>query len=173
MLLPRSVDAYVALLGILKAGAAYVPLDPEYPADRVAYILEDSGARALVTTAELAGHQSTFRGVIVRMDADRAAIEAESSARLPGETVGVGPRDLCYVIYTSGSTGRPKGVMVEHRSACHRVRAEGRIYQARPDDRVYQGFSLTRPSRRWHPRSTQPRAAASLNAQARPPCRTG
>src|SRR5213078_270205 len=71
-----------------------------------------------------------------------AAIAAESHARLaPGE-VGNGPRDLCYVIYTSGSTGRPKGVMIEHRSACHLVSAEGRIFGVRPSDRVYQGFSL-------------------------------
>src|SRR6266704_4041321 len=57
--------------------------------------------------------------------------------------VGVGPRDLCYIIYTSGSTGHPKGVMIEHRSACHLVCAEGRIYGVRPDDRVYQGASLS------------------------------
>src|SRR5439155_1665050 len=142
MLLPRSVDAYATLLGILKAGAAYVPIDPEYPADRVAYILEDSGAGALVTTADLAGRYEAFGGVVVRVDADRDAIAVESPARLPRGEVGVGPRDLCYVIYTSGSTGRPKGVMIEHRSACHLVRAEGGIYQPRPDDRVYQGFCL-------------------------------
>src|SRR5213076_3627411 len=78
MLLPRSVDAYATLLGILKAGAAYVPIDPEYPADRVAYILEDSGAGALVTTADLARRHAAFGGAVVRVDADRAAIDAES-----------------------------------------------------------------------------------------------
>src|SRR5207245_7093460 len=57
--------------------------------------------------------------------------------------VGVGPRDLCYVVDTPGSTGRPKGVMIEHRSACHLVRAEGRLFEVRPEDRVYQGASLS------------------------------
>src|SRR5947207_3908974 len=142
MLLPRSIDAYTSLLGILKAGAAYVPIDPEYPADRVAYILENSGAVALVTTAALAESQAAFGGLVVRMDADRETIRAQSCARLPRNAVGVGPRDLCYVIYTSGSTGRPKGVMIEHRSACHPVCAEARIFAVRPVDRVYQGFSL-------------------------------
>src|SRR5713226_2511231 len=139
MRLPRSVDAYAALLGILKSGAAYVPIDPEYPEDRVAYILEDSGAGALVTTAELAGPHAAFAGAVVRVDADRGAIAADSSARLPREETGVGPRDLCYIIYTSGSTGRPKGVMIEHHNASSLVLAEGHIYGARPEDRVYQG----------------------------------
>ncbi|MGH7163465.1 MAG: amino acid adenylation domain-containing protein, partial [Planctomycetota bacterium] len=143
MLLPRSADAYAALLGILKAGAAYVPLDPEHPGDRAAYVLENSGAQALVTAGSLAAGHAAFGGAIVRLDADDAAIAAESPKRLPRDEVGVGPRELCYVIYTSGSTGRPKGVMVEHRSACHLVRAEGEVFGVRPVDRVYQGASLT------------------------------
>src|SRR5207247_11377447 len=125
-----------------KAEAAYVPIDPEYPADRVAYILQDSGADALVTTAELARRQR-FDGTVICVDTDRDAIAAESPARLGPEELGVGPRDLCYVIYTSGSTGRPKGVMIEHRNACNLVCAEGRIFEVGPEDRVYQGFSLS------------------------------
>src|SRR6266568_9408084 len=142
LLLARSADTYAALLGILKAGAAYVPIDPEYPAERIAYILENSNAAALVTTSALAQRVAGFGGTLIRVDADGAAIEAESPARLARNASGVGPSDLCYVIYTSGSTGRPKGVMIEHRSACHLVCAEGRIFQVRPEDRVYQGFSL-------------------------------
>jgi non-ribosomal peptide synthetase-like protein len=142
MLLRRSVDAYAAILGILKSGAAYVPIDPEYPADRVAYILEDSGAEALVTSADLARRHAAFEGAVVRVDADRDAIAAEKPSRLTREEVGASSQDLCYVIYTSGSTGRPKGVMIEHRNARRLVQAEGHIYGARSEDRVYQGASL-------------------------------
>src|SRR5262249_56416377 len=72
MLLPRSIDSYAAILGILKSGAAYLPIDPDYPTELVAHILEDSGCRALVTTAASVSRLAAFRGVVVRVDADRA-----------------------------------------------------------------------------------------------------
>ncbi|SMF11633.1 Pls/PosA family non-ribosomal peptide synthetase [Pseudogulbenkiania subflava] len=142
LLLPRSLDAYVALLAILKAGAAYVPLDPDYPAERVLYILRDAAAEVLLTSTALAQRYTAYAGTVVQIDAERAAIAAQSPRRLPAEMVGLEPADLCYIIYTSGSTGRPKGVMIEHHSAVHLVCAEGRLFAVGPEDRVYQGASL-------------------------------
>ena len=104
----RGVDLLVAMLGIWKAGGAYVPLDPGFPMERLAYMLQDSGARVLVSEAALAAELLQDSAVrCVRLDADRAAIDAESEAPLP---LVCGAADLAYVIYTSGSTGRPKGV---------------------------------------------------------------
>ena len=140
--LPRSLDAYVALLAILKTGAAYVPLDPEYPAERVSFILSDCQARALVTTSELARPVGGFPGQTLPLDELQADIAAQPSDRLSRADTGTTPADRCYVIYTSGTTGKPKGVEIEHRSACHLVRAEGKLFQVQPGDRVYQGFSL-------------------------------
>ena len=154
--LERSLDAYIALLGILKAGAAYVPLDPDCPAERAAFILSDCHARVLVTTSELAAkvgqvsrlpggpgaHADSFSGKVVALDELQAEIAAQASDRLSRAETGATPQDLCYVIYTSGTTGKPKGVEIEHRSACHLVRAEGKLFQVQPSDRVYQGFSL-------------------------------
>ncbi len=142
LLLLRSPDAYAAMLGVLKAGAAYVPLDPDYPPERVAFILQNSEASVLVTTTALTQRLAAFRGVVLRMDAEGAVIAAEIPARLPRGTAGVGPGDLCYIIYTSGSTSHPKGVMVEHRSTCHLVRQEVRLFGVRASDRVYQGAPL-------------------------------
>jgi len=141
MMLPRSIHCYSTMLGILKAGAAYVPVDPEYPADRIAWMLEDSGAGAIATAADLVRSHLAFPGAVIQVDADQEEIAAESAE--PLEENSANPDDLCYIIYTSGSTGRPKGVMVEHRNASHLVRAEGRLFEVHPDDRVYQGASLS------------------------------
>jgi non-ribosomal peptide synthetase-like protein len=141
-LLPRGVEAFVALLGALKAGAAYVPLDPDYPAERVAYILADCGAAAVVTTEALAAKCGDHRQRAVLLDTHGDIIRGQPGRRLTAADTGLTPGAACYVIYTSGSTGRPKGVLIEHRSACHLVRAEGELFGVRPDDCVYQGFSL-------------------------------
>ncbi|HEU4556446.1 MAG TPA: amino acid adenylation domain-containing protein, partial [Longimicrobium sp.] len=111
--LERGPEMMIAVLGILKAGAAYVPLDPVYPAERLAYMLEDSAARVLLTQASLAERLPAGETPVVRLDddADAAAIARQSAARL---RVPVAPGHLAYVIYTSGSTGRPKGVAMPH-----------------------------------------------------------
>ncbi|HSU14489.1 non-ribosomal peptide synthetase [Longimicrobium sp.] len=111
--LPRTPDLVAALLAVLKAGAAYVPLDPAYPPERVEYMLGDTRVPVLITTAALAERVPHFGGAIVRVDADAAEIAAR-----PAESpaAAVHPENLAYVIYTSGSTGRPKGVQIEHRN---------------------------------------------------------
>ena len=111
--LDRGVDLPVALAAAWKAGAAYVPLDPAHPSQRLGYILEDAGVACVVTTSEFC---SIFEGVsapLVQLDGDRNAIAGAPTASPDLE---VAPDELAYVIYTSGSTGRPKGVEVEHRN---------------------------------------------------------
>ncbi len=141
ILLSRSIEVYVAMLAVMKAGAAYVPLDPEYPPDRVAYILRDSGASMLISESEFASHLLPDGPEVVLLDAQVEDLIAESPARLSHAKIGTEPHDLCYLIYTSGSTGHPKGVQIEHRSICHLVRAEAKLFGITPSDRVYQGFS--------------------------------
>jgi non-ribosomal peptide synthetase-like protein len=142
LLLERGPEVYVALLAILKAGAAYVPLDPDYPHDRIIGILDDCTAPAVVTASAFDEHLSGWKGRVVRLDADAAAIARHPAVPIPTAETGVRPSDLAYVIFTSGSTGRPKGVMVEHRSASHLVRVERELYRMSSDDRVFQGFSV-------------------------------
>ncbi|HEX8905272.1 MAG TPA: AMP-binding protein, partial [Longimicrobiaceae bacterium] len=110
----RSAEMVVAMLAVLKSGAAYLPLDPSYPADRLAYMLEDSGAPLLVTQASLRGLLPTDGVRIVSVDEDAAAIAANSADAL---RTPVDAANAAYVIYTSGSTGKPKGVQVTHGNA--------------------------------------------------------
>ena len=109
----RSCAMVVGLLGILKAGAAYVPIDPSYPAERIAFMLRDSGAQHLVTTAD---GLTSLRGVVlppvvVRADEFREQLGHSRPASVPNL-----PDDVAYLIYTSGSTGIPKGVLISHRA---------------------------------------------------------
>ncbi len=142
IMLPRSTEVYVTLLAILKTGAAYVPLDPDYPSDRVQYILDDCQAKALITEASQSPELPGFGGEIVALDTIANELLLESGEPLDAGETGVIPDDVCYIIYTSGSTGRPKGVQIEHRSVCHLIRAESEIFGVKADDRVYQGFSI-------------------------------
>ncbi len=122
--MPRSADMIVAVLAVLKAGAAYVPVDPAYPADRIAFMLADAAPVAVLTTTAMAGldlpgagNDGHCRRVVLDDPATVAAIASLGGEDLGGEDLG-GPAmaSPAYVIYTSGSTGRPKGVLVEHRN---------------------------------------------------------
>ncbi|HEU0054184.1 MAG TPA: condensation domain-containing protein, partial [Longimicrobium sp.] len=112
--LERGLEMVVAMLAVLKAGAAYLPLDPSYPADRLSYMLEDAGASLLVTQASLRGLLAANGARIVSVDEDAAAI-ASHPADAPRTPVDAA--NAAYVIYTSGSTGKPKGVVVTHGNA--------------------------------------------------------
>ncbi|MGS0897659.1 non-ribosomal peptide synthetase, partial [Burkholderia stagnalis] len=107
----RSAGVIASLLGVLKSGAAFVPLDPEYPADRLAYMMEDAGVRRVIADAETAGRLSSLLTGKDVIDAEGVGEESDAAFE-----VEVQPDQLAYVIYTSGSTGRPKGVAISHRS---------------------------------------------------------
>jgi amino acid adenylation domain-containing protein len=115
--LDRSLDMLIGLLGILKAGGVYIPLDPSYPADRIAFMLADSQAPVLLTQQSLSGQLEPLCGadrrVLVCIDRDRATIATQSDKNLFDIIAG---DNLAYIIYTSGSTGKPKGVQISHQS---------------------------------------------------------
>ncbi|MBW3571292.1 MAG: amino acid adenylation domain-containing protein, partial [Gemmatimonadetes bacterium] len=139
--LARTPELIVALLAAMKAGAAYVPLDPAYPPGRIDQVLQDAGARVLVTTAELARGLSIPTGVVVvEVDQDARAI-ASASADAPA--VSLDAENLAHVIYTSGSTGRPKGVMIRHGAVASFLRwMHGRFPMA-PGERVVGSTSVS------------------------------
>ena len=144
----RSLEMVVGLLGILKAGAAYVPVDPEYPTDRIAYMLRDSQAKVLLTQQTLQERlQAAARGggrgprEILLLD-DEATYAGQPEDNIGREETGQTSRHLAYVIYTSGSTGQPKGVMVEHQQQGNLLPAIHRAYGLTERDRVLQFVSM-------------------------------
>ena len=126
----RSAEMVIGMLGILAAGGAYVPLDPAYPEERLAFMLDDTGASVLVAQEHLAGRLPSLEGLHVER------LECEEDGPVEPASFS-SPEDAAYVIYTSGSTGRPKGVVVPHRAIVRLVRETDYI-QLGPEDRVAQ-----------------------------------
>jgi amino acid adenylation domain-containing protein len=133
--LERSPAIAVALLAVLKAGGMYLPLDPGYPAQRLAFMLEDSGMMVLLTEESLVEALPQRWGFTVLLDSDWESIAGTSDDPL---SAGCGSDGLAYMIYTSGSTGRPKGVMVPHRGLGNLAVAQERLFAMGPDSRVLQ-----------------------------------
>lgn len=145
--LPRGIDLVVALLGVWRAGLAYLPLDPDHPPERLEWQLSDAGARLIITDRFAAPRFGTADATVIRMDADRRRI-AEETGAAPAP-VAIDPDGAAYVTYTSGSTGRPKGVMVTHAGIANRVAWTVRQHRLCETDRVLQKTALTFDAAGW------------------------
>jgi amino acid adenylation domain-containing protein/non-ribosomal peptide synthase protein (TIGR01720 family) len=138
--LERGAEMIVALLGTLKAGGAYLPLDPEYPKERLAFMLADARVAVVLMTERLLENLPEHEARVVRLDAERESISRQSVENPCGL---VSEEDLAYIIYTSGSTGQPKGVMVSHRSVCNHMQWLAREFPLDQSDRTLLKYSFS------------------------------
>ncbi|NUT84712.1 amino acid adenylation domain-containing protein, partial [Pseudomonas brassicacearum] len=145
--LPRSEGVIVALLAVLKAGAAYVPLDTSYPRERLAYLIEDSGLALLLTDSRVSA-QLPLEGAAQVLELDRLDLSLQPT---DAPAVRIDPQNLAYVIYTSGSTGNPKGVSVAHGPLAMHCQAIGERYEMRDSDCEFHfmSFAFDGAHERW------------------------
>lgn len=136
----RSLDMIVSLLATLKAGGAYLPLDPSYPADHLAVILQDARPRVVLAEKRSLDKLSKCEARVVPVDSERELTDQQEKQNLGVE---VKADNLAYVIYTSGSTGTPKGVLIEHRSLVNYSQFAASHYALGPGDRVLQFASIS------------------------------
>jgi amino acid adenylation domain-containing protein len=148
LLIDRGVDFVVALLGVWKAGAAYLPIDPRYPEERVAFMLADSRTTVLLTSPDLFDVREMPSVSTVFLDDPQALAEVAKCATTSPK-VAVLPDGLAYVIYTSGSTGVPKGVALTHRGAVNLAVANRQLFGAGAGARVLQFASIGFDSTTW------------------------
>jgi amino acid adenylation domain-containing protein len=135
--LERSVEMMVGLLGVLKCGGVYVPLEPSYPKERLKYMVEEAGALVVLTQERLVGTLPSNGVKEICLDKEWGKIGEESDCKVEVEG-----ESLAYVIYTSGSSGRPKGVMIPHRSVCNHMWWMQRIYPLGSGDRMLQKTAI-------------------------------
>lgn len=136
----RSLEMLVGLLAVLKAGGAYLPLDPEYPPERIAFMIDDSRARAVLTQNSLLNRLPETAARTICLDVDSPFFSLESGENLQVRVVS---DNLAYVIYTSGSTGRPKGVLVAHRGVTNMIEASVKLFGVNSNNRILQRASLS------------------------------
>jgi non-ribosomal peptide synthetase-like protein len=136
----KSLRLFAAMLGVLKAGAAYVPIDPRFPIARIQSIVADADIRVVFSDDILACNLRPHVSAEVLCLEGELARNIETAPSLA--PLVITPEDACYVIYTSGTTGRPKGVVIEHRNAVNFVRSLRSVYELTERDRTYQGFSI-------------------------------
>jgi len=142
----RSLEMVIAVLGVLKAGGAYLPLDPDYPADRLAFMIEDAAIPVLITQQSVEDRIPSVWAQIVLIDADWPNIASHSAVPL---VCTASPENLAYVIYTSGSTGKPKGVQVTHRGLCNLAEAHRLLFAPLAGAHVLQFASLSFDASIW------------------------
>jgi amino acid adenylation domain-containing protein len=141
--LERSIDLVPAVLAVLKAGAGYVPLDPVFPAERLAYMQADSGLSVVISQSQLRDLHRTPVEQTMELDTARAELDAESREPLQDEDAVVKEGDVAYVLYTSGSTGKPKGVLVSHGAVVNFLTSMLREPGLTQDDRLLAVTTLS------------------------------
>lgn len=137
--LRRSPDMVVALLSIWKAGGVYFPIDPDYPATRIEFMMSDTAAEVIITQSSVVDTLPSTGAKIISIDGDWAAIGREEATHVDSELT---PDNAAYIIFTSGSTGQPKGVVVCHREIRDYVTDAARLLELTPDDCLLQFFSI-------------------------------
>ncbi|OOG50980.1 non-ribosomal peptide synthetase [Rhodanobacter sp. C01] len=141
--LDRGIDMVAALLGVLKAGAGYVPLDPGFPLERLNYMVSDAGLAALVTQSEHATRFDLRGRPVLALDRLTAELQQAATARIGRDADAGTPESVAYVIYTSGSTGNPKGVLVPHRATANFLTAMQQAPGIEVDDRLVAVTTLS------------------------------
>lgn len=146
ILMEPSLEMIIGIIGILKAGGAFLPLDASYPKERLLFMLDNSQASILLTSEQLAGRAANSTARVIALDAEWGNISAESNENYLSPQSG---DNLAYLIYTSGSTGLPKAVLLHHRGACNLAEAQSKVFGLGSGHRVLQFASLSFDASVW------------------------
>lgn len=136
----RSIQTIAALFGVLKSGGAFLPIDPAYPKNRIAFMLEDAQVSVSLTQQHLLESLPETALCVINLDSEFERVPAEDELH---PSIEAAPDNAAYIIYTSGSTGQPKGVLIEHRGVCNLVQAQASEFEVHPGSRVLQFASLS------------------------------